>query len=38
MRVTITCQTPNCSREFHDITEYYGHIESHELEKKMKKE
>jgi hypothetical protein len=37
MRITISCQIPSCNLEFHDVTEYYGHLESHEAEKKMKK-
>ncbi len=37
MRVTLVCQTKSCGREFHDVSEYYAHVESHEMEKKLEK-
>jgi hypothetical protein len=27
------CQNKDCGKEFHDIGEYYAHVESHEMEK-----
>ncbi len=35
-RTTLVCQVPTCRREFHDVAEYYDHVESHEMEKKRK--
>jgi len=37
VRITITCQKKDCGKEFHDISEYYAHVNSHEEEEKVNK-
>ena len=35
-RSTMICQS--CGKEYHDVAEYYEHVNSHEEEKKMKQD
>jgi uncharacterized C2H2 Zn-finger protein len=36
-RTTLICQVPGCGKEYHDIAEYYEHVNSHEQLKGGKK-